>query len=93
MPEAASVRIDNASTGEFALLCALVRPQCEIHAVECDPKRRAVAARALSLPENLHLHACAADVPPDALRYRLDDGRPVAAADETDACVTIVPVR
>lgn len=93
MPEAASVRIDNASTGEFALLCALVRPQCEVHAVECDPKRRAVAARALSLPENLHLHACAADVPPDALRYRLDDGRPVAAADETDACVTIVPVR
>lgn len=48
---------------------------------------------ALSLPENLHLHASAADVPPDALRYRLDDGRPVAAADETDACVTIVPVR
>lgn len=48
---------------------------------------------ALSLPENLHLHASAADVPPDALRYRLDDGRPVAATDETDACVTIVPVR
>ena len=61
--------------------------------MECDPKRRAVAARALSLPENLHLHASAADVPPDALRYRLDDGRPVAATDETDACVTIVPVR
>lgn len=84
-PHVASVRIDNSSTGEFALLYALVHDTTEVHAVESDPRRHAVAARALSLPGNLHLHAPDEAIPACEIRYRLDDGRPTAPGDDAAA--------
>lgn len=84
-PVVESVRIDRASTGEFALLYALVRPQTEVYAVEADPQRLDVARRALSLPSNLHFYASGEGIPATTLRYRLDDGRADAASVETPA--------
>ena len=92
-PAAESVRIDRAARGEFALLYALVHPQTEVHTVETDPALLAVARRALSLPANLHLHASPGDVPPVALCYRLDDGRPETVGTPTDHNLINVPIR
>ena len=97
-PTVDSVRIDHAATGEFALLYALVHAQTEVHAVESDPQRRAVAQRALSLPPNLHWYAAAEEVPATTLHYRLEECRPTPLADKSpedvsEAGVIIVSVR
>lgn len=92
-PQADSVRIDNAARGEFALLYALVHPQTEVHAVERDPKRRAVALRALSLPSNLHLHASEEEAPATPLRYRLLEGGEASANEDPGDGVINIPIR
>ena len=85
------IRIDHSSTGEFALLYALVHPQTEVYALEPDPKRLAIASRALTLPTNLHLSADDHGIPLPDIHYRLkEDGTPIRLPQPNRSNLSIV---